>query len=152
MTIRRSDKRLIWKGGDPAHTTIVLEGEEGEVERFGKKGLGNTKKTKLRLEKQVTATEAGSGKARRFDIITVVENKADEQFARRNIITKGAVLKVKDGNGETFVKVTSRPGQSGNVSGIIIKDYRSEKQEKKEAKKAKNPSKGGKKGNTSEKK
>lgn len=155
MSIRRSDKRLAWKGGEPANTTIILEGdEEAKPERYVAKGLGNTTKTKSRLENYVIATEAGAGKASKHEIVSVVENNADAQFARRNIITRGAVLKVKGhgGSGEAFVKVTSRPGQSGVVSGILIKDFRSAKQEKKETKKAKKPLKTHKKAETSENK
>jgi len=148
MTIRRSDKRLIWKGGDPAHTTIAID-EDDEVDRYVAKGLGNTYKTKVKLEREVTAAEPGSGKMGKYEIISVVENNADAQFARRNVITRGAVLKVKAGGSENFVKVTSRPGQNGTISGILIKDYRSALQEKKETKKAKNSDKKAKKAKTS---
>ncbi|HLC79081.1 MAG TPA: hypothetical protein VJG83_01500 [archaeon] len=142
-TFRRSDKRLAWKGSDPTHTTIAQD-DEG-IQNQSVAGLGNTTKVKLRLGKYVLTTDGGKNKARKLEILSVVDNAADEQFARRNIITKGAVLKVNDGSSEGFVKVTSRPGQNGIISGIILKDFHKEREEKvkakKESKKAKSPQK-----------
>src|SRR3989344_5070420 len=113
MTLRRSDKRLAWKGGDPALTTIALTDED--IEAVVMAGLGSTEKTKLRHAKYATATEGWQAKASKYEILSVVENAADAQFARRNIITKGAVLKAKGGSAgtEVHIRVTSRPGQNG---------------------------------------
>ena len=83
----------------------------------------------------------GQTRTQKYEILSVVENAADAQYARRNIITKGAVLKAKDGDGDAFIRVTSRPGQNGNVSGILIKDYRGPKEIKSESKKAKKAAK-----------
>jgi small subunit ribosomal protein S8e len=138
----RSDKRLAWIGGDPSETTIA---SETEPQRKVVKGLGSTKKVKLKADKYVIATDKKTGKAKKLEILTVVENKADRQFARRNIITKGAVIKAKDGQIEVFVKVTSRPGQSGTIHGIILEKFEKEgekaKKEKRESKKPQKPSK-----------
>ena len=139
MTLRRSDKRLAWKGGDSAFTAIAST--DDNIERTLIVGLGGNIKAKLKLERYVAATEPGDGKAKKYEILTVAENTADTQYARRNIITKGAVLKAKDGAGEVFIRVTSRPGQSGNVSGILIKDYRGPREIKNESKKAKKAAK-----------
>ena len=51
-----------------------------------------------------------------LDILDVVENKANPNFVRRNIITKGAIVETSKGN----AKVTSRPGQSGVISGVLL--------------------------------
>jgi small subunit ribosomal protein S8e len=45
-----------------------------------------------------------------------VENPANPHYVRRNIITKGAVIKTELGN----AKVTSRPGQDGVVNAALI--------------------------------
>jgi small subunit ribosomal protein S8e len=50
-------------------------------------------------------------------ILTVVENPANPHFVRRNIITRGAVVKTDIG----LVRVTSRPGQDGVLNGILVK-------------------------------
>ena len=46
----------------------------------------------------------------------VVENAANRDFARRKIITKGAVIRTTKGN----ALVTSRPGQNGTVDATLI--------------------------------
>lgn len=129
-TTRRADKRLSQKGGDAALTTILLESdEEGgktETDRKVVEGTGSALKVKLRSDKlvYVNGTE---GKVRPLELITVAENKANRQFARNNIITKGAVVKAKDSNSEVFVRVTSRPGQQGTIQGIILGNFVKEK-------------------------
>lgn len=49
-------------------------------------------------------------------IKTVVESPADKNFVRRNIITKGTIIATDKGN----ARVTSRPGQDGIVSAVLI--------------------------------
>src|SRR3989344_7705226 len=129
-SIRRSDKRLAWRGGDAAETTIAAE-KDAIVRNF-KKGLGNTSKVKLKAEKFVLAVNPSTKKQEKLEILAVVENNADRQYARRNIITKGAVLKAKSGKGEFFVKVSSRPGQSGIVSGVVLPGFVPEKEAKRQ--------------------
>ncbi|EFD92456.1 MAG: 30S ribosomal protein S8e [Candidatus Parvarchaeum acidophilus ARMAN-5] len=46
------------------------------------------------------------------EIIRVLENPANRSYARRNIITKGAILETKDGK----AVVVNRPGQDGQVT------------------------------------
>lgn len=150
MTLRRSDKRLAWKGGDPTLTAIATT--EEAIENVIVAGMGSTSKTRLRFGKYLTASQEKDGKAKKYEILSVAENAADAQYARRNIITKGAVLKAKRGSEEAFIKVTSRPGQSGVVSGMIIKDYRGPKELKSESKKAKKANKTNKKAETSQNK
>lgn len=129
----RSDKKLSWKGGDATLTTIA---QEKEIYRKTVEGLGSTTKVKLKLEKTVNATDPKTNKTRMLEIVTVVQNKADRQFARRNIITKGAILRVKDGPNELFVAVTSRPGQHGTVHGKILENFVPEKQKEERSEKS----------------
>lgn len=132
-TVRARDRRRYEMGGEPSNTTIVA-GKEPKRQRH--KTMGNTSKVKLLHDKFIYA--AHGGKVKKFEIIQVVENDADRQFARRNIITKGAVLSAKDGSKEVSVRVTSRPGQSGDLMGVIldkfIKKDDLKKNEKKEQK------------------
>ena len=46
----------------------------------------------------------------------VIENKANPNYVRRNIITKGAIVETSAGK----AKVTSRPGQDGVINGVLI--------------------------------
>jgi len=58
------------------------------------------------------------GKTIRATVKNVVGNDADPNFVRRNIVTKGAVLETDKG----LVRVTSRPGMHGVVSGVLVEE------------------------------
>ena len=109
---RRSDKKLSWMGGDASHTTIATK----EAKKDKENTRGNTTKVKLKADLVVFVNDVKKPKekAKKMTIVSVEENNADRQFARRNVITKGAVLKVKDvvggGAKELDVRATSRPG------------------------------------------
>lgn len=55
-------------------------------------------------------------KTLKLKIEGVNENPANVNYTRRNIITKGAIVKTEKGD----VKVTSRPGQTGTLFGKFI--------------------------------
>ena len=75
---------------------------------------GNIKTQVLRTDVVYVAIE---GKTEKLTIQGVENNPANIHFTRRNVITKGAILKTEKGN----VKVTSRPGQDGTISGVLLK-------------------------------
>lgn len=50
------------------------------------------------------------------EIKRVVENKAHIHFARKNVITKGAVIETDVGK----AVVTNRPGQEGIINAVLI--------------------------------
>ncbi|AEA48016.1 30S ribosomal protein S8e [Archaeoglobus veneficus] len=56
------------------------------------------------------------GKVVKAEIKTVVENPAHVHYARRNVITKGAIIETSVGK----AKVTSRPNQDGVVNAVLI--------------------------------
>jgi small subunit ribosomal protein S8e len=49
-------------------------------------------------------------------IKTVLENPANPNYVRRNIITKGAIIDTEKGK----ARVTSRPGQHGAINAVLI--------------------------------
>ncbi len=57
-----------------------------------------------------------TGKTTKTEITSVVENSANIHYIRRNIMNKGAIIDTKLGK----AKVTSRPGQSGNINAVLI--------------------------------
>jgi small subunit ribosomal protein S8e len=57
-----------------------------------------------------------TGQTKKSKILTVVENPADPHFIRRNVLTKGAIIKTEIGR----ARVTSRPGQSGSVDAVLL--------------------------------
>ncbi|MBI2580102.1 MAG: 30S ribosomal protein S8e, partial [Candidatus Aenigmarchaeota archaeon] len=71
---------------------------------------------KISLIAANTANIIHGGKSKKAKILGVRENRADDQFVRRNIITKGAVIQTELGD----AKVTSRPGQHGVVNAVLL--------------------------------
>ena len=78
---------------------------------------------KLIALKANIANVSVKGKAQKTKILSVVENTAEPQFIRRNIITKGAVIETELGK----AKVTSRPGQNGVINAVLIEDKKETK-------------------------
>ncbi len=56
-------------------------------------------------------------KAKKAKILSILENKANPHFVRRNIITKGAVIETELGK----AKITNRPSQEGTINAVLIK-------------------------------
>lgn len=59
-----------------------------------------------------------TGKAKKERILNIIETPSNREYARRNIITKGAIIQVESGKAQ----VTSRPGQDGIVNAILLKE------------------------------
>ncbi len=64
------------------------------------------------------ANVAHAGKIQKSKILNVIDNPANKFLARRNIITKSAVIVTELGK----ARVTSRPGQDGVVNAVLISD------------------------------
>ncbi|MFH1256493.1 MAG: 30S ribosomal protein S8e [Candidatus Diapherotrites archaeon] len=115
-TLRRSDKKLAWKGGEIASTSIAPEDDIKIV-----KVRGNGTKTKL-LKAKYANVSVGKNKTVRAEILTVASNAANRQFARNNIITKGAFLRILLDGEKRLAKATSRPGQSGSIEAVLAEE------------------------------
>ena len=99
--------------------------ELGNLPRLTKLGERKAKiiKGKFAKFKQVLLNEDTANvydlknkKYSKVKIITIVDNPANRNFVRRNIMNKGAVIKTELGN----ARITSRPGQEGMVNAILI--------------------------------
>ena len=95
----------------PAAQTILGETRKKIVRTRG----GNRK---IRLQSCIYANISSLKKktTERVEIEDVLENPANRDFARRKIITRGAIIRTKKGN----ARVTSRPGQNGTVDAVLI--------------------------------
>lgn len=107
----RRKKRKYETGGVPVNTTLG----EHKIKTLETKGGGN--KNKLVNEKYANVCGAKNPKCE----ILNVENPANREFTRKNIITKGAILTVKEGEKTIKVKVVSRPGQCGTINAVPVK-------------------------------
>ena len=75
---------------------------------------GNNEKTRA-LATNVANVNQG-GETVEATIEDVVENDANPNYVRRNIITKGALIETDAGT----ARVTSRPGQTGQVNAVAV--------------------------------
>ncbi|AHL21984.1 MULTISPECIES: 30S ribosomal protein S8e [Thermococcus] len=107
---RKKRKREL--GREPANTRVAEDRERRKIIRtYG----GNRK---VRLVEALYANVFDGGKGKKVKILNVIENPANRQYARRNIITKGAIIQTEIGK----AVVTSRPGQDGVVNAVLLKE------------------------------
>jgi len=99
-------------GRAPADTTLG-EGRNRIIRTRG----GNLKVRALRTQ-YVNVSVPATGGTKRAKIETVVENRADPNYMRRNILTKGAIVKTELGR----ARVVSRPAQDGVVNAILVEE------------------------------
>ncbi|MHA1947652.1 MAG: 30S ribosomal protein S8e [Candidatus Hodarchaeales archaeon] len=123
----RSQKRSVRKpSGGRYHTAIKKKKRDlarppsltvlGEQRKKNIRTRGGNRKIRLLAQRYANLTVTGKKKSEKVEIIDVEENSANRDFARRKIITKGAVIETEKGK----ARVTSRPGQSGTVDAILI--------------------------------
>ncbi|MCK5234901.1 MAG: 30S ribosomal protein S8e [Candidatus Aenigmarchaeota archaeon] len=86
----------------------------GEKKVHKVRGMGGNIKIALRQDTKVNVIDKGKSKVE--TVKKVIENKANPQFIRSGIVTKGAVVETKSGK----VKITSRPGQDGALNGVVV--------------------------------
>ena len=77
---------------------------------------GNNKKTALKTIDFVNLA-TGDSKVKKIKILKVLENSTNNDYQRRGIITKGAILETEAGK----CRVVSKPGQTGIVNAVLIK-------------------------------
>jgi len=112
--LRRSRKKNKNERG-----SVFLETKIGERKSKTDRKRGGDQKTKLLSVQNINAADE-KGKIIVTKIISVEENPANPHYVRRNIITRGAVLKTEIGH----VKVTSRPGQDCVLNGKLVEKKR----------------------------
>ena len=105
-------KRKMDRGNEFLETRIGKRNVKVKRER------GGNEKLKLLSVEKINVADPKTKKVKRVKIISVEKNPANPHFVRRNIITKGAVVKTEIGT----AKVTSRPGQDGIVNGVLVNE------------------------------
>ena len=103
-------KRKFEKGTYPAETTL------GEPKRTRNRGYGGNIKIKLLTDNQASVTDPKTGKTTKTTITRVISNKANVDYNRRGVITKGAEIETDLGT----ARVTSRPGIDGVINAILV--------------------------------
>jgi len=79
--------------------------------------LGNHKKERALFVEEVNVSNPKTKEVFKDVLVNVVENTANRNYVRRNILTKGALVELKSGK---KAKITSRPGQSKVVNAVLV--------------------------------
>ena len=103
-------KRLYELGRLPTYTKIGKR-----ILIFLRTKGGGTKLSLLNVE-VANVFDPKNKKFSKAKILSVVENKANPNLVRRNVITKGCIIKTEIGN----ARITSRPGQEGTVNAVLV--------------------------------
>jgi len=103
-------KKKYEAGGYPAETVL------GESKRKRSRCLGGNMKVKVLTEKFASVTDPKSGKTEKAEIVRVVRNRANVDYNRRGVMTKGAEIETSLG----LARITSRPGGDGLINAILI--------------------------------
>ncbi|HUT27168.1 MAG TPA: 30S ribosomal protein S8e [Methanomassiliicoccales archaeon] len=111
LTLSRK-KRRFEIGKEPVSTFVGIE--KRQVSRV----RGGNVKVRMLKAQFANVMDTATNKAQKAKIITVKENSANPNYVQRNIITKGAVIQTELGP----ALVTSRPGQDGAISAILVKE------------------------------
>jgi len=79
---------------------------------------GGNEKIRARKVAYAVVSDPETGKSVKARILRVLETPANREYARRQIIVKGAIIETSEGK----ARVTSRPGQDGVVNAVLIKE------------------------------
>ena len=95
---------------------IPIETKIGEERKKIVRTRGGNIKIKAYSMDQINVTDIKTNRTTRVSIKGLDINTASIDYQRRSILTKGAIVETKLGK----VKVTSRPGQTGQLNGILL--------------------------------
>ena len=102
-------KKLYEKGGNPSFTKVDEKVKSRVISARG----NNVKVKALRVS---YANVMKDNKVKKVKIRAVVDNSANRNFVRRNILNKGTIIDTEIGK----ARVTSRPAQDGIVNAVFI--------------------------------
>ena len=98
--------------------SLFLETKIGKRIIKRKRSKGGNAKAKLSSIDAANLANPKTGKISKAKILAVTENTANPHYVRRNVLTKGAVIKTETG----LARVTSRPGQDGVINAVLIEE------------------------------
>ncbi len=104
-------KRAHERGRPPVETRL------GEPQVKTVRARGGGVKVKLLSYNFANVTDPETGETTRLEILRVISNPASADYARRKILTRGAIIETPLGR----ARVTSRPGQNGTINAVLLK-------------------------------
>ena len=103
-------KRKFEIGREQSDTTI------GEVRIKKVQVRGGREKVRMLRGNMVAVADPVTGMSKMVKIETAKENRANLHYMRRNILTKGAVIKTEI----VDARITNRPGQDGIINAVLL--------------------------------
>ena len=88
----------------------------GEVKLMKLRTIGGNLKLKLASCNYVNLLDKNNKSLGKVKITNVVENPANRNLVRRNVLTKGTVVETEKGK----ARITSRPAQEGTVNAVLV--------------------------------
>jgi small subunit ribosomal protein S8e len=111
---RRKPLRIRRKYETDRYPNEAINGAQVTITR---RVRGNNNKVALKSIDFVNLA-SGNAKVVKSKIIKVLENATNNDYRRRGIISKGAILETQEGK----CKVISKPGQNGIVNAVLLKE------------------------------
>jgi small subunit ribosomal protein S8e len=112
-------RRIASKG--KRKSELGREAAEPHVDETRRKNvdtLGGNRKVRLLRCNMANLTDPSNNTTRQVSIETVVNNNSNKHYVRRNILSRGGIVRTEMGN----ARITSRPGQDGVVNALLIKE------------------------------
>ena len=103
-------KRRAEIGSAPTDTHI------GEERMRNVKTFGGNRKIRVVRTSIASVADPKSGTIKRAKIETVEQNGANPNYVRRNLLTKGAIIRTEIGR----ARIVSRPGQDGVINAVLL--------------------------------
>jgi len=104
-------KRKYELGSDIVFMTL------GEARKKQVRGRGGSMRFRLLRGEIANVSDTKKGTTKKVKILTVLENPANPNYVRRNIITKGAIVETEAGK----ARITSKPGKDGVLNAILLR-------------------------------
>jgi small subunit ribosomal protein S8e len=121
-SLRKPSGGRIWRRREKRKREL---GEEyipamvGEKEKkVAVRTMGGDRKFRLRVVEKANVLDPKTGKHAVVRVLGVVENPSNPHYVRRNIVTRGAVIKTELGR----ARVMSRPGQDGVLNAVLLQE------------------------------
>ena len=111
---RRKPLRIRRKYETDRYPNEAINGAQVTITR---RVRGNNNKVALKSIDFVNLS-TGDAKVIKTKIIKVIDNATNNDYKRRGIISKGAILQIQEGK----CKVVSKPGQLGIVNAVLVKE------------------------------
>lgn len=113
MLHRYREKRKYELGSSPTETMLGIDADSRKPSRC----YGGKQKLRLDQVAYANVTDIKTNATKKVKILKVKTNPSNVDYARRGVITKGAIIETELGD----ARVSSRPGQDGILNAILMK-------------------------------